>query len=366
MRIAIVHEFLTQLGGGERVLQNFLEIWPKATLHILIYNEKKIGKLFNQYPKKISFLNKFPLAGKDHKWLLPLMPWATESFNFDSYDLVLTSGSSFAKGVKTGKALSICYCHTPTRFLWTEKDDYLDSQPYPFFVKTLASFVLRFLKKWDYKASQRPNFFIANSENVKNRIKKYYNRESEVIFPPVDARMFYPDGKKENYFFTASRLEPYKKIDLAIEAFNQLGWPLKVAGSGTNSEKLRKMSKANIEFVGRPTDEELRKLYSQAQAFVFPAEEDAGIMVLESQACGTPVIAFGKGGSLETVIPGQTGEFFYEQTPEAIIKVLQVFRTEKYNSQTLRENALKYDKKVFQEKIKKFVEERFNEFKSQA
>jgi glycosyltransferase involved in cell wall biosynthesis len=362
MKIALVHEFLNQLGGAERVLENFLQIWPDATLHVLIYDADKTSGIFEAYNKKFSFLNSFPGAHGHHRWLLPLMPLAVESFDLSSYDVVISDSSSFAKGAKTNQ-LHICYCHTPTRFLWTEGEEYIESQRIPFFVKAAAKLVLPMLKSWDFKASMRPDFFIANSANVQNRIKKYYNRESMVMWPPVDTDLFHPEDKKEKYFFVASRLEPYKKIELVIEAFNELGLPLKVAGSGTNSGKLRAMAKSNIEFLGRVSDEELRRRYSEAQAFIFPAEEDAGIMVLEAQACGTPVIAYGVGGGLESVVPGVTGEFFHEQNAGALKKVLKDFKAEKYSPETIRNHALEFDKKIFQRKIREFVEEKVKGFK---
>jgi glycosyltransferase involved in cell wall biosynthesis len=359
MKIALIHEFLNQLGGAERVLQNFLEIWPNAKLHTLIYDEQKTHGIFSAYAKKLSFINDLPLARGHHRWLLPLMPFGIENFKFDEFDVVISDSSSFAKGVNSKDRLHICYCHTPTRFLWTEFDSYLDAQKIPYIIKVLAKPVLRLIKKWDYRAGQKPHFFIANSVNVQNRIKKYYNRDSIVIPPPVDTQVFHPEGNKENYFFVASRLEPYKKIELVIQAFNELGLPLKVAGSGTTSGKLRSMARSNIEFLGRITDEELRRRYSEARAFIFPAEEDAGIMVLEAQACGTPVIAYKAGGVLETVKEGVTGQFFTHQSVEAVKQAIKNFDSSKYDRVKIRENALKYDKQVFQQKIRDFVKEKY-------
>ena len=362
MRIALVHEFLNQLGGAERVLESFLQIWPDATLHVLIYDGEKTHGIFEAYSRRPSFLNSLPGAHTHHRWFLPAMPMAIEQFKFDEYDVVISDSSSFAKAAKAKAKLHICYCHTPTRFLWTESEDYISSQPYPFFVKWLARSFIPWLKRWDYKAAQRPQFFIANSVNVQNRIKKYYQRDSIVIPPPVDTELFHPEGKKENYYFVASRLEPYKKIELVIQAFNELGLPLKVAGSGTTSGKLRAMARSNIEFLGRVSDEELRRRYSEAQAFIFPAEEDAGIMVLEAQACGTPVIAYRAGGVLETVKEGVTGEFFNQQSAESLKAVLRTFDPGKYDPNTIREHAQKFDKKIFKEKIRSFVEEKYSEF----
>lgn len=362
MKIALVHEFLTQFGGAERVLQNFLAIWPDAELHVLIHNSKKMEGKFDNVKIKTSYLNNLPMAQTDHKWYLAMMPHAVESFKFDKFDLVLSDSSSFAKGVKAKGKLHICYCHTPTRFLWTEEKNYLDSTKYSGAVKILARPVLQMLKKWDLKAAQRPDFYIANSQNVRERIKNYYKRDAIVIPPPVDTEMFFPDGEKKDYFFAASRLEPYKKVDLIIEAFNDLGWPLKIGGTGTDIERLKKMAKPNVEFLGKLDDVQLRKHYSQARGYIFAAEEDAGIMVMEAMACGTPVIAYGKGGSLESVLAGLTGEFFYEQSPQSLRDVLKNFNEKKYSPEKIREHAMQFDKMVFREKIKAVVNQQFSKF----
>lgn len=358
MKIALVHEFLNQLGGAEVVLQNFLQIWPDATVHVILYNKDKVGGEFEQFQKKVSWLNNFPGVKTHPRLFLPLMPAAIESFRFDDYDLVLSDSSSFAKGAKANGKLHICYCHTPTRFLWTEPE-YLDQQQYPGILKGLGRLFLPHLKRWDFDAAQRPDFFIANSANVLDRIQRYYHRESEVIWPPVDTEFFQPVGEKQDYFFTVSRLEPYKKVGLLIQAFNELGLPLKIAGTGTHLDNLRKLAGPTIEFLGRVPREDLRQYYSQAKAFVFAAEEDAGIVFLEAQACGAPVIAYGKGGALEAVQPGVTGELFNEQTVESIKNAVRNFDEKKYNIETLRNHALQFDGKIFREKIKKFVEDKY-------
>ncbi|MBX4187330.1 MAG: glycosyltransferase [Candidatus Doudnabacteria bacterium] len=356
MKVALVHEYLTQLGGAERVLKNFLEIWPEAVLHVLIFDDIKTHGEFSSYTRKLSFLDYLPGVHQHPRLFVTLMPLAIEHFNFDEFDVVISDSSSYAKGIKTDK-LHICYCHAPTRYLWTVHD-YLAKQQYPEVLKQLGKPALAWLKKWDYKAAQRPNFFIANSKNIQNQIKKFYNRESIVIPPPVDTAKFYPDGARQNYFLAASRLEPYKKLDVIVEAFNELGLPLKIAGTGTIEQDLKQKAKANIEFVGAVNDDELRKLYAQAQAFVFAAEEDAGIMVVEAQACGTPVIAYRAGGAMETIKEGVTGEFFDQQTEESLVEKLRNFKAEKFNSALIRDNAMQYDKQIFQKKIKEFVEEK--------
>ncbi len=361
MRIALVHDVLNQLGGAEKVLENFLEIWPDAVIHTVFYDEQKTYGVFARFKKRISWLNSFPFAHKHPRLFVGVIPLAFENFRFKDFDVVISDSSSFAKFAKSRGKLHISYIHTPTRFLWTEPE-YLNRQNYPYLLRLAGKIILPLLRRWDYAAAQRPHFLIANSKNIQDRIKKYYNRESSVIFPPVDADFYKPTGQKQNYFLVASRLEPYKKIDLVIEAFNELGWPLKVAGTGTNLENLKSIAGSNVEFLGRVTDEELKRLYSEAKAYIFAAEEDAGIMVLEAQACGTPVIAYGKGGALETIVPGQTGEFFPEQSKESLVAVLRNFDSAKYTAETLRTHAVKFNKQVFQDKIRKFVEEKYKQF----
>ncbi len=357
MRIALVHEFLNQLGGAEQVLKSLLEIWPEAEIHVILYDKKKTNSEFESYRKKISLLDRFPFAHSHPRLLLAFMPQAIEDFKFSNYDLVFSDSSSFAKGAKTDK-LHICYCHTPTRFLWTEPE-YLNQQRYPGIFKLLAKMFLPVLKKWDYKAAQRPNFYIANSENVKQRIKKFYNRDSVVIHPPIDTDFYHPIGSKQDYFFTVSRLEPYKRIDLIIEAFNELNLPLKIAGTGTIEDKLKSLANSNIEFVGRVSDEELRKLYAEAKAFVFATEDDLGMAVLEAAACGTPTIAYRAGGALETVKEGITGEFFNKQEKKSLEQTVKNFTTHKFDANTIRQHALQFDKKHFQQKISQFVNEKY-------
>ncbi|HTL39321.1 MAG TPA: glycosyltransferase [Methylomirabilota bacterium] len=357
MRITFVHEFLNQLGGAERVLQNFHEIWPDAPVDVILFDNKKTRGEFENYLINKSFLNNWPGTKSHPKLFLGLMPKAIESFRFPNTDVVLSDSSSFAKGAKTDR-LHICYCHTPTRFLWTD-DDYLSYQKYPLVLKWLGGIILPWLRTWDFQAAQRPDFLIANSVNVQQRIKKYYKRDSIIIPPPVDTEFFHPVGNKENYFLVASRLEPYKKTDIVIKAFNQLGLKLKIVGTGSELERLKKISKPNIEFLGRVSDEDLRKLYSEAQAYIFPAEEDAGITLIEAQACSTPVLAYGAGGALETVISGKTGEFFKEQTAESVKQAVENFDLKKYNLTFIRKHAEQYDKQIFQKKIKDFVEEKY-------
>ncbi len=357
-KIALVHEFLTQLGGAERVLQALHEIFPAASVYTLVHDKAKTQGVFANWDVRPSFLQQLPGGVKSYKWYLFLMPKAIESFDFSGFDLVLSDSSAFAKGVITKKpTIHICYTHTPTRYLWQDLNSYVAQARIPAILKPIIkSYLKHYLRSWDYDAAQKPDFLIANSQTVGERVKQYYDRESEVIYPPVDTEFFKPVANKQNYFFTASRLEPYKKIELAIEAFNQLKLPLKVAGDGTELKKLKiKYQKSNIEFLGRVTDEELRNLYAGAKAFIFPAYEDAGIMVLEALACGTPVIGFQRGGTAEFIRDGENGVLFAEQTVDSLLTAVKKISTMKFDPFKLRESALPFDKERFKEKILAFI-----------
>ena len=358
LKIALVHEFLIQMGGAEKVLQNFHEVFPEAPVYTLFYDEERTKGAFKGWDIRTSKLQKHY---KSYKLTLPLMTKAIESFDFSNYDVVLSDASAFAKGVITRKpTVHICYCHTPTRYLWESMDEYVSQLPYNALIKWAVRLHLKFvLKKWDWRAAQRPDYMIANSKTVQGRIKKYYGRDSEVIYPPVASQFYGGDkGNKEDwgqYFLTGSRLEPYKKINLVVEAFNKLNMPLKVVGTGTELEKLKSMAGANIEFIGRVRDEELRSLYSAARAFVFPALEDAGIMVLESLSCGTPVIGLGQGGTAEFIKDSENGVLFANQTAEDIAAAVKRFQSMDFDSEKLISAVLPFDKKEFQRKISEFV-----------
>ena len=355
MRVALVHEFLIQMGGAEKVLQNFHEIFPTAPVYTLFYDRARTGGVFDGWDIRTSKLQKFK---QRYKWTLPLMPRAIESFDFSGYDVVLSDSSAFAKGIITKKpTVHICYCHTPTRYLWESMDEYAANLAYPSFIKLALKHYLKFnLKKWDYKSAQRPDYFIANSKTVQGRIKKYYDRDSTVIYPPVDTDFYNrKKGGKGEYFLTGSRLEPYKKIDLVVQAFNELKLPLKVVGTGTELEKLKTTAKSNVEFVGRVSDEQLRDLYCGAQAFVFPAIEDAGIMVLEALSSGTPVIGLNGGGTAEFVEDPENGVLFENQTIKDILAAVKRFQDMQFDSEKIRETALPFDKKEFKRKITEFI-----------
>jgi len=301
MRIALVHDFLTQYGGAEKVLEVFHEIWPNAPIFTLFYNKKVMGDKFADCDIRVSPIQNLPFGAKKYRWYLPLMPGAIERFNLKNFDLIVSDSSAYAKGIITlPKTRHFCYIHTPTRYLWSDSHDYLDSLKGG--EKLMSKFlvpVLSRLRLWDYLAAQRPDKLMANSKFVAERIRHYYHRESEVIYPPVETDDFKISNKTEKYFLIVSRLRPYKKIDLAINAFNHLRMPLKIIGGGDN-KGLKKIAGPTIEFLGFVSEEKKRKYISQCQAFIHPQEEDFGITAVEAMACGRPVIAYASGGAKET------------------------------------------------------------------
>jgi glycosyltransferase involved in cell wall biosynthesis len=364
LKVAIVVEELTQLGGAERVLDVMLELYPKAPVYTIVWDKEKTDHVYDKFEVKTSFIQKMPFGIKKYKWYLPLMPFAVESFKLKDYDLVFSITSALAKGIKTKKdQIHICFCNTPTRYLWQDTKSYIKTAPIPAIIKKIMPLVVKLLQKWDLKASRRPDYFIANSYNIQKKIKKYYHRDSVVIHPPIDCKKFSINNNPKKYFLLVSRIEPYKKVDLAIEAFNCLKYPLKIVGSGSKKEILSLKAKSNIEFLGRVSDEELIEIYKNAKAFIFPQDEDFGLTPLEAMASGVPVIAYKKGGALETVIEGKTGEFFYPQTVEALTNTLKRFNKKKYSLTVLRNQAEKFDKSIFKNKILEYINSRLKERK---
>lgn len=353
MNIAIIHDWLTDFAGAEKVLLEMTKIFPEADIYTSIIDPSKMGSLKIEKIKS-SFLQKIPFSIKKRQLLIPLMPYAFENLNLSKYDLVISNTSSVAKGVVTKvETAHICYCHTPTRYLW---ESHLDDRASSSYLRRQVNFKMRI---WDFAAAARPDYMVANSENIKRKIKKYYRRDSRVIYPPVDVGRFKPVPKRqvEDYYLISGRLVGYKKVDLAIHAFNDLGKPLYIVGDGPERKNLEAIAKDNIKFLGRISDEELAKTYAKARAFIFPANEDFGIVPVEAMASGRPVIAFKAGGALETVTEGLTGTFFDEQTPQCLIEAVRSFDDTKYDPTRLRQRAFDFDQPVFRKKFKELVEE---------
>lgn len=366
MKIALVHDYLSQNGGAEKVLEAMQEVFPDAPTFALFFDISRFPQ-FRGKDIRASFLQKIPGIRKRYQWLFPLMPYATESFDLSEFDVILSNTSAFAKGVITRHdALHICYCHTPTRYLWSDTHSYVRELRLPKFAKACLSWFLSYLRVWDAAAANRVDAFLANSETVRARIAKYYRRASSVLYPPVDTHQFAISQNPKTYFLTGGRLVGYKRFDIAIEAANRIGIPLKIFGSGPMETTLRKMAGKNVEFLGRVSPEKQAELYADAVAFLHPQEEDFGITAVESMASGRPVIAFNKGGAKETVVEGVTGEFFHEQSWEHLAERLLSFDPNRYDPATIKSHAEQFAKHKFQEGLKQFVESSWNSFSNQT
>ncbi|MBT5807903.1 glycosyltransferase [Candidatus Uhrbacteria bacterium] len=355
MKIALVHDYLIQNGGAEKVLGVFQGLWPKAPTFTLFFDPKKLPH-FAGRDIRTSFLERLPLGRRKYQWYLPLMPTATEHYDLSDYDVVISSTSAFAKGIITREdALHICYCHTPTRYLWSDTHSYIEELRVPGFIKKLLPPVLSRLRLWDRQAADRVDVFVANSKTVQRRIQKYYRADSHVIYPPVDTHRFNLSNKPKEYFLTGGRLVAYKRYDMVIEAANKTGIPLKVFGSGPVEKDLRKMAKGNIEFLGRVSDKEQAELYANAKAFIHPQIEDFGITPVESMSAGRPVIAYRKGGATETVKEGLSGEFFDEQSWEELADHMIRFDDAAYDPHQIQKHAELFSRERFEREMTEFV-----------
>ena len=360
MNLALVHDHLIQAGGAEKVLQVFQNMWPEAPTYTLLYDKDKMYREFGGRDIRTSFLSRWPLVYKKYQWYLPLMPAATEHYNLSDYNLILSSTSAFSKGVITHPgALHICYCHTPTRYLWSDTQEYIENLNVPGLVKKILPTFLSRLRMWDKQAADRVDVFVANSETVRRRIKKYYDRDSEVIHPPVDTKRFSISDKPKAYYLIGGRLVAYKRYDIAVDAFTKLGIPLKVYGSGPAEADLKKRAGSNIEFLGRVSDQEQVELYQNCIAFLHPHEEDFGITQVEAMASGRPVIALRRGGSIEAIEEGVTGEFIDEQSWEELADRVIHFDYQQYDPEQIRQHALQFDTEQFKKKLRTFVEDKW-------
>lgn len=357
-KIAIVYDRVNKFGGAERVLLVLHEMFPEAPLYTSVYDPRNAlwAKVF---PKVYtSFLQKIPFAKNNHQLFGWLMPLIFEQFNFLDYDLVISVTSEAAKGIITSPStLHVCCCLTPTRYLWSHYDFYFRNK----FFKTISLSVIKFLKYWDKIASNRPDKIIAISTEVKKRIKKYYNLDSEIIFPPVNTEVAIVNHSRGGiYYFVHGRFEPYKRLDLIIDVFNENKLPLVISGSGSEFFRLKKYAENNIKFIEKPTDEELSKLYSKAKAFLMPQEEDFGITAVEAQSFGVPVIAYKKGGALDTVVDGKTGVCFEHQTKKSLKEAIAKFDRMKFNSGYLKKHAESFSKEKFKKRLQRSLVRTFN------
>lgn len=369
MKVAIVHDWLVNYGGAERVVEQMLKMYPDADIYTLVYDKKKMGKIFPEEKVHPSFIQKIPKATKLYTKFLSLMPKAFESFDLTSYDLVIASSSSCAKGVITSPNTAfVAYIHSPMRYAWDLYYDYFMNAGIltRFFMKRQMPAI----RQWDFLSSQRINTLVANSSYIKKRIKKFWNRDSKVIFPPVDVDRLSPNNlPAEDFYVVFSRFVSYKRVDLAIKACGQLGKKLIVIGSGSQESELKtlasKYRKADIKFTGRINDEEVKVYLQKCRAMIFSAEEDFGIIPVECQACGRPVIAFGKGGALETVNENTTGIFFQEQNEEslkeAIVRFEKLEGEGTFKTTVIVEHAQKFSAERFRRELQAVIDETLKE-----
>lgn len=354
--IALAHDHLFQVGGAEQVLASLHRIFPQVKIYTLINNPRITKDLLNPDLVVSSSLQKIPGINHWFKYFLVFMPRVWEATDLSDYDLVISSSSAFVKGVKIGaNSKHICYCHAPTRYLWDNQEEYLGNLPEGKLLKKLLPKVLSGLQTWDYNQAQQVDYFIANSKFIAEKIFRHYHRRSTVIYPPIKVSNFKISNKTEDYFLIVSRLRPYKKVDLAIKAFNNLKLPLKIIGSGSEYHYLKKIAQSNIEFLGEVDNQTRNDYLAKCRAFIYPQIEDFGITAVEAMASGRPVIAYAKGGALETVVEGVSGAFFYEQTWESLAHKILRLDDSIFNPYKIREHAWQFDEAVFQKRILDFI-----------
>lgn len=362
MKVAFVQDWLTVDGGAEKVAKEIINCFEDVDVFCLIdyLSDKDRNEIIKGKKTTTSFIQNLPFAKKLYRNYLPLFPKAIECLNFNGYDLIVSSSYSVAKGLKkaTKNQIHICYCHSPIRYAWDLEEEYLSHVG--LFKRILAKLFLPYIRKWDLKTANRPDFYITNSHFVAERIKRIYNRDSKVIYPPIDTTSFSYHESKSDYYFTSSRMVPYKRIDLIVKAFQKLpDLKLIVSGDGPEYEYLKSIATPNVSFIGFVDKNTLIEHTQKAKAFILAAEEDFGITSIEAQSCGTPVIAFKKGGYLETVIPNKTGLFFEEQTPESLANTIELFETKKptFTKENFLENVEKFSINRFREEFKSFIKE---------
>jgi glycosyltransferase involved in cell wall biosynthesis len=364
-RVAIVHDWMVKVGGGEKVLYQLHLLYPEAPIYTTAY----VPELFPEFKGadiRTTWMDRFSVTKYRHQFFPPLRAITYALMDLSNYDIVISSSTAESKYVHTGKStLHLCYCHTPIRYYWSDYSWYLKHPPFGrlnWIAQVALPLVIGPLRWFDFKRAQAIDAYVANSKFVQKRINKYYHRESEVIYPPVSTDMFKLASGERDYYLIVGRQVAYKRLDLAVDAFNELGLPLKVAGGGEEVARQQLRAKSNIEFLGPVSDQLKSQLYTDAKGFVFPAVEDFGIVPLEAMASGTPVIAIAEGGALETVVEGKTGTFFNEQSPAALVAAIRKFEKMIFDPELIRAHALTFDEAVFREKMRAFVDNKWQNF----
>lgn len=361
MKVALVHDYLNQYGGAERVLDELHAIWPEAPVYASIYNPASMPERYRHWDIRTSSLNRVPFANRKHQALLFLLPQAFETFDLDEYDLVISSSSGFAHGVLTRpQTLHVCYCHSPPRFLW-DYHNYARHEGLGVAARIMVERNLASLRVWDRVAADRADAWISTSRLVKSRIARFYSKPSVVIPPPVKVSRFTLGADPGAYFLMLMRLVGWKRPEIVIKACTRLGLPLVVAGAGRDAAELQRLAGPTVHFVGQVDDSQMRELYRDCKALILPSEEDFGITPLEAMASGRPVIAYGRGGVLDTVVPGRTGLFFEEQTADALTDLLTDFDPRDFDPAAIRRQAEQFDSAIFADRMRQFTQERLGE-----
>ena len=356
MKVAIVHDYLNQYGGAERVLEEIRAVYPQADIKTAIHDPERMPAAYRDLPIEATWLNRVPLANRFHRLLLPFYPTAFESIDLAGYDLVVTSSSGFAHGVVVGPGTcNVCYCHSPPRFLWDYADYVAREQISPLRQALLRPMLPR-LRRWDAMSAARTDAWITTSRLVEERVERCYGRSSTIIPPSVDVSRFEVGQGPGEHYLMLMRLVGWKRPDIVVEACTRRGLPLVVAGDGRGLERLRQLAGPTIRFVGRVNDAQMRPLYRDSKALILPSEEDFGITPLEAMASGRPVIAFGRGGVLDTVLPGVTGVFFDEQTEASVSAAIDVFERTSFDAAAIRRHAEGFDSLIFRDRLRAFVD----------
>ncbi len=360
-KTALVHDWMNQIGGAEDVLEALVEMYPHVPIYTSLYSKKRMPPHWQAWDIRTSFIDKLPFAARKQQLYFPVYPFAFETFDFRDYDLVISNKSGFSHGIITGpETLHICYCLTPTRYVW-RYHQYAEQERLGKLSRMAIQPFLTWLRVWDRVAADRVDHFIAISQEVRHRIAKIYRRDSVIIYPPVDTTRFEPSNRVDDYYLMVGRLVPYRRLDLLIEAFNKMERPLLIAGRGRDRERLEALANDNIQFLGYVPDEDLPDLMARCKAFMFPGDEDFGIAPIQAMAAGRPVIAYAGGGALDTVIEGETGVLFKEQTVAGIIEAVERFDTDSVSPLTICHHAEQYDTAVFKQKMHDFVTEKQEE-----
>ncbi|HEX8288572.1 MAG TPA: glycosyltransferase [Pyrinomonadaceae bacterium] len=355
-KIALVHDYFIQMGGAEKVAEELHKQFPFAPMYTTVDTRNQIPPVLQNAKVYTSWMQNLPGIKKNFRHYFAVYPFAVESFNLKKYDLILSSSSGYAKGVRKRRgAVHICYCHTPMRWAW-RYEDYAAREEFGGLKRMVLPPILAGLRRWDLRAAEQPDYYIVNSHNVAQRVKETYGRESIVIPPPIDVKRFTPDEPDEDFYLVLSRLISYKQIDLAVEACKKLNRRLIVIGEGPDRKRLEQIAGKQTEFLGRQPDEVVSRYASRCRALLFPGEEDFGMVPLEINASGRPVIAFRAGGALETVVDGKTGMFFNKQTVSSVIEAIEEFETRSFSRQAMRKHAEKFDNHVFTRRVSDFIQ----------